>query len=251
MEQKTQNFQHSSNTPNKKKLAFWPLFLIILGLALGFIVTLQARSSVARIANPVLPYVSLKDTKEALLAENDNLSDESAILQKEIVDLQEGLKGTQNLDQGKLDELNRLKQITGLTEVSGGGFEIILNDAPQFQDGTNSIAHAADLRDLINVLWLAGSQDIVVNDQRIVASTSIDCIVNTVMINNIRTVPPFRILAIGNREKIEAALRDQEKLKNIYERVVKTGLVFEFQPIKNLVIPTFGGNFIIEKARVL
>ncbi len=235
----------------KPKISPWSLSVVFLGLALGFAVTLQIRSSTARIANPLLPYASLRDTKESLLQENEKLSQESALLQKEISQLQEEIKRSQTLDEAKSAELTLLKQKTGLLEVEGSGVEIILNDAPEFRDGSSSIAHAADLRDLVNVLWEAGATAIAINNQRIVGTTSIDCIVNTVMINNVRTVPPFRILALGERQKLENALRDQNKLEHIYERTVKTGLIFQFQFKRNLKLPPFGGNFIVEKARVL
>ena len=44
------------------------------------------------------------------------------------------------------------------------------------------------------------------NGQRIVATTEITCAGNVIMINGVRQAPPFKILAIGDRQPWRAGL---------------------------------------------
>ena len=136
-----------------------------------------------------------------------------------------------------------------MTPLAGEGIMVTLADADNNIADSNSIAHAADMRDLVNLLWANGATAISVNDQRIVATTSIDCIVNTVMINNVRTVPPFDIRAIGDRRRMAETVRDENKLSDIYARVKNEGLVFQITEQKKVEVPAYSGTFIVEYAK--
>jgi uncharacterized protein YlxW (UPF0749 family) len=87
------------------------------------------------------------------------------------------------------------------------------------------------MRDLVNYLWLKGAKAISIEgaggkEERVGPMTSIDCIVNTVLINGTKIVPPFQIKAIGDRQVLNSAIGDKAALKQIYDRVDKEGLKF-------------------------
>ena len=44
------------------------------------------------------------------------------------------------------------------------------------------IIHEYELRDIVNLLWMAGSDAIAINDERLVSNSSIYCVGSTVMV---------------------------------------------------------------------
>jgi len=226
------------------------LGLIITGLLLGILVTAQVRSiKTTRALNPLSPYAALRDTRVSLAAENKLLSDANKSLSDEISASEKELKQTEYSNRQKVEKSDELKKQIGLTPLGGEGIMVTLADADNNLTDANSIAHAADMRDLVNLLWANGATAISVNDQRVVATTSIDCIVNTVMINNVRTVPPFDIRAIGDRRRMAEAVNNEKNLPDIHTRVKNEGLVFQVTEQKKVEVPAYSGTFIVEYAK--
>lgn len=103
-------------------------------------------------------------------------------------------------------DLNRLKGIVGLRDVSGSGIIITLTD--------NNIAKisAEDLMELVNELKLAGAEAISINDERIVYDSYIVNIGNTfIRINGKQgQVSPYVVKAIGNPTYLESGLAKKQ-----------------------------------------
>jgi uncharacterized protein YlxW (UPF0749 family) len=229
---------------------FGTLGIVATGLLVGFFVTVQIRASQkGRALNPLSSYAALRDTRESLSLENKLLASENKILSTEITASEKDLKQTEKSSRAKLESLDQLKQLIGLSPKTGEGITIVLADSEKNAVTPNSIAHAADMRDLVNLLWASGAQAISINDQRIVATTSIDCIVNTVMINNVRTVPPFDIRVVGDKRVLAEAALNEKNLPDIHGRVKDEGLVYQVTEQRRLEVPAYNGGFIMEYAK--
>jgi len=217
---------------------------------MGVLVTAQVRSiKTTRALNPLSPYAALRDTRISLGTENKLLSGANKSLSDEISASEKELKQTEYSNRQKVEKSDELKKQIGLMPLAGEGIMVTLADADNNIADSNSIAHAADMRDLINLLWSSDATAISINDQRIVATTSIDCIVNTVMINNVRTVPPFDIRAIGDRRRMAEAVNNEKNLPDIHTRVKNEGLVFQVTEQKKVEVPAYSGTFIVEYAK--
>ena len=130
-----------------------------------------------------------------------------------------------------------------MTEVSGPGVILNIYDSAINNVTDNSIVHADDLRDIVSLLWGSGAEAISINNQRVVINTAIDCIVNTILINDVRLTPPFSIKAIGDRNILAERLTNPEVLKDIHSRKQKDGLIFEVSKNDDLIVPLFDGSF--------
>ena len=102
-------------------------------------------------------------------------------------------------------ELNEANTILGLTDVTGKGIVITL------EDNEEASITANDIILLLNELRLAGAEAISINDERIINMTDIVNIdANTdnlfVRINGQRILAPYIIKAIGNQSYLESAL---------------------------------------------
>ena len=107
------------------------------------------------------------------------------------------------------DELDSSRIIAGLTDVSGSGIEVTLNDSDSEATGVDSAAlviHDEDLLNFVNELNSAGAEAVSINDQRIISKSSIRCAGSIVNINGVRVSAPFVIKAIGDPDVLESAL---------------------------------------------
>ena len=100
--------------------------------------------------------------------------------------------------------VGRLDGPTGLTPLSGPGLVVTLTDAPLDQDVPDNIddnllvVHQQDLQAVINALWAGGAEGITLQDQRIIGTTGIKCVGNTVRLHDVPYAPPYVIKAVGD-----------------------------------------------------
>ena len=226
-----------------KKRLLIPIFIFLAAFGGGWLVMAQWKVKPSRALNPVSPYISLLNSRDNLSQKQEQQKTAIKKIQAEKNQLQQTLRNQRKISQDNLEELNRLQKAVGLTEISGEGVEIILDDSQQVLDD-DSIIHAADLRDLVNFLWLNKTEAISINNERIVATTSIDCIVNTVLINSTKLTPPFIAKVIGkNSDELNDRLGDKNNLTDLNRRRELFNLVFRWQKNKDLTIPAFSGSF--------
>ena len=107
----------------------------------------------------------------------------------------------------------RIDQVTapaGLTAVRGPGVTAVLTDSTLPESPTGNlndlVIHEQDLQAVINALWAGGAESISVNGQRVLATTAIRCVGNTLLLHGGVYSPPYVIDAIGDRVSLRAEL---------------------------------------------
>lgn len=224
--------------------------LFILGIFIGLLLTAQFRVKTNRVLNPLTPYASLRETRDNLELKQQNYKNQIDSLNKEIVSLQNSSKLV-STDKDRFELWQQLRQEIGLTDYVDEGVIITMSDSEKSQALIDSITHAADLRDIVNLLWLNGAKAISINEERIVYSTSIDCIVNTILINNTKLTSPFVIKAIGDSQNLQNILNDKSRLSELHTRIDEQGLGFDVQKSKNIKLSAFRGSMAIQYARAI
>lgn len=216
--------------------------LAIVGIVFGILITAQWKSIPDRITNPIAPYTSLKETRDSLYEEQNQLKEEIKVLQTSI---QEKQKSSENiaLSKDQLTSIKMEKSRAGLTRLNGPGVIITIDDSTKDNTTEESIVHAADLRDVINLLWSSGAEAISVNGERVVVNTAIDCIVNTILVNNTRIAAPFKIESIGDQNSIISNLNNPLILSDIHKRQQAEGLIFRIEKNNDITMPIFDGSY--------
>lgn len=235
-----------------KKLFKTPAYqslVLVLGLIFGILISAQWHSMPTRVTNPLAPYLSLKETRDLLQEEQLQLKNEIISSQNKINELQKTLKISSSHKE-QLTQLDQQKQLAGLTALKGPGLVITLNDSKQGAVSDESIIHASDLRDTVNLLWGNGAEAISINGERIVTNTSIDCIVNTILINNTRLSTPFIVSVVGDQRSMIQAVRNRDNLSDLYRRKGDHGIVLEIIENNNIELPMFGGSFDIKSGDI-
>ncbi len=150
-------------------------------------------------------------------------------------------------------ELDRQQLLAGLVAVHGPGVTVVLDDAHGLaRPGAvpeDYLIHEYDLRDVVNLLWMAGSEAIAVNDERLVSNSSIYCVGSTVMVNSTRLAPPYKITAVGNSRVQQDVLRNPSYLENLKQRAQDYGVEFGVTAARDLTLPPYRGGFLIRHAQ--
>ncbi len=150
-------------------------------------------------------------------------------------------------------ELDRQRVLAGLIPLKGPGVLVKLDDGsvevPRGAEPNAYLVHEYDLRDIVNLLWAAGSEGIAINSERIVSRTSIYCVGSTVMVNDTRLSPPYEIRAIGNPRVLRDHLLNPAYLASLKDKQRLFGLVFEVATVSQVMLPGYSGSFLARHAR--
>ena len=117
-------------------------------------------------------------------------------------------------------QIDRLSTPAGLTRLSGPGLVVTLDDAPRDQEvpeGTNPntlVVHQQDIQAVVNALWAGGAEAMSLQGQRIVSTTGIKCVGNTVVLQGVPYAPPYRVAAVGNAPRMYDALLASPEVAN-------------------------------------
>ena len=151
------------------------------------------------------------------------------------------------------DELVIQRMRAGLVALKGPGVVISLDDseaaAPPLDSLNPYIVHEYDVRDVVNLMWLAGAEGVAVNDERIVASTSIYCVGSTIMVNDTRLSPPYLVRAIGDPEALYAVATDPAYLVDLRRRVQQHGIKLTIDRREEVTLPSYKKGFTFKYAQ--
>ncbi|MGW5420653.1 DUF881 domain-containing protein [Streptomyces sp. NPDC003943] len=154
--------------------------------------------------------------------------------------------------------LRALENAAGTTETSGPGLSVTLNDAPpnaQAAPGypepqaNDLVIHQQDLQAVVNALWLGGAKGIKVMDQRLISTSAVRCVGNTLILQGRVYSPPYKITAVGDRDKLNKALADSPAIQNYRLYVKAYGLGWKVDEHKAVTLPGYSGTVDLHYAK--
>lgn len=110
-----------------------------------------------------------------------------------------------------LAKVKNLEEPTGLSALHGPGVRVTLDDAPRSVDDADInpnllVVHQQDIQAFVNALWAGGAEAISLQGQRLISTTGIKCVGNTVVLDGVPYSPPYVIRAVGNTIAMNASL---------------------------------------------
>lgn len=142
-------------------------------------------------------------------------------------------------------EIKNNQRLLGLTEVSGQGFIIQLDENREINSNevlniSEYLVHEEDLLYIINELFNSGADAISINDQRIVSTTSVLCDGNIIRINGKMVGVPITIKAIGYSKRMEYALT---RPGGYLQKMADDGVKVTVQSSEEIAIPKYEGVY--------
>ena len=198
-------------------------------------------------------YDSLADLAEQQSDRVQALRDQVTELNGDIEQLTKGLDDTGLSVVRK--QVEALEQPAGLTPVHGPGVAVTLDDAPASIRETagdqvgDAIVHQQDIQAVANALWAGGAEAMTIQGQRVVSTTGIKCVGNTVILHGVPYSPPYRIEAIGDADRMRDSLQDSPYIQGYLQAVEAYMLGWDVQDEEDIEAPAYEGSMEMRYAR--
>ena len=131
-------------------------------------------------------------------------------------------------------ETAKVARPAGLTDVRGSGLRVELNDAglradqiPEPFTVDDIVVHQQDVQAVVNALWQGGAEAMMIQDQRVVTTSAVRCVGNTLILQGRVYSPPYVVRAIGDPDRMRAALDSSEQVRIYQEYVAAVGLGYD------------------------
>ena len=143
----------------------------------------------------------------------------------------------------------------GLSALRGPGVVVSLDDAPRLAPGESRpgnptpddlVVHEQDVLAVINAMWAGGADAVSVMGERIVATSAVRCVGNTLLLHGNVYSPPFVVAAIGDPERLNRALDDSRGVQLFRSYVAAYGLGFAADPLDDVRMPGYDGALSFE-----
>lgn len=143
----------------------------------------------------------------------------------------------------------------GLDPVAGPAVTVTLTDAPASVaaaglDPDLLVVHQQDIQAVANALWAGGAEAMTIQGVRVIATTGIKCVGNTVVLHGIPYAPPYVIRAIGDAARLQAALRSSAAVRIYAQYVDAYGLGYAEETSHRVELPGHSGSIDLQFARV-
>jgi len=153
-------------------------------------------------------------------------------------------------------EERSLIPVAGMSAVHGPGVSVTLNDAPRSAglddvDPDALVIHQQDVQAVVNALWRGGAEAVMVMDQRLVATSAVKCVGNTLLLQGRVYSPPFRIAAIGNTDHLLHALDIDPGTQLIRDLARVYGLGYDVASTPSITMPAYSGALTSPNAQTL
>ncbi len=149
-----------------------------------------------------------------------------------------------------------LGQVVGVHPARGQGLRVALDDASVPESGVpegfapdDYVVHQQDVQGVVNALWAGGAEAIQVMDQRIVATSAVRCVGNTLILQGRVYAPPFTITAIGPPDRLSRALDAAPSVQVYRQWADLVGLGFDVEELDAVSLPGYEGSLDLTFAR--
>ncbi|HTW17673.1 MAG TPA: DUF881 domain-containing protein [Nocardioides sp.] len=195
-------------------------------------------------------YTDLADLVRTESDRYERLEDRVADLNDEVTALSESVNDrTVNRYRRQIE---RVEDPAGMVEREGEGVTVTLTDSPPelLEAATESgvrlsdfVVHQQDIQAVVNALWRGGAEAVTVQGKRIVSTTGIKCIGNSVTLQGQPYSPPYVISAVGDQGDLLTALSDDENLQTYRQQAEDPDIAigWELEIEDDLTAPAYDG----------
>ncbi|MFH8451186.1 DUF881 domain-containing protein [Streptomyces fungicidicus] len=193
--------------------------------------------------------LKLSDLIHERSRKNGELEESNGALRDDVESLAERDDGRTRAED---DKLAGLEERAGTQELKGEGLTVTLNDAPP--DATAKlpgypepqpdylVIHQQDLQAVVNAMWQGGAEGIKVMDQRLISTSAVRCVGNTLILQGRVYSPPYKITAVGDPEKLRKALTASPAIQNYMVYVNVYGLGWQVEQTGTVTLPGYTGT---------
>ncbi|MEV4348114.1 DUF881 domain-containing protein [Actinoplanes sp. NPDC049596] len=156
-------------------------------------------------------------------------------------------------------DADALRAPAGFTALQGSGMTVTLDDSSrrsnEFSDANapdndDLVVHQGDVQAVVNALWAGGAEAMSIMDVRVISTSAVRCVGNTLLLHGQVFSPPFKITAIGEPTALHRALESAEGVQQFRDAVADFGLGYTERVEKNVTVRAYDGSSDLRSARV-
>ncbi|MET9731836.1 DUF881 domain-containing protein [Streptomyces sp. NPDC006458] len=200
--------------------------------------------------------LKLSDLIQERSHKNGELDEANATLREQVDSLADADDGSTEAEDARL---TALEKDAGTQKLKGKAITVTLNDAPP--DATAKlpgypepqpdylVIHQQDLQAVVNALWQGGAKGIKVMDQRLISTSAVRCVGNTLILQGRVYSPPYKITAVGDPGKLRKALGASPAIQNYMVYVNVYGLGWKVEENGTVTLPGYSGTVDLHYAK--
>ncbi|WP_306978878.1 DUF881 domain-containing protein [Streptomyces canus] len=200
--------------------------------------------------------LKLSDLIQERSHNNGELDESNGSLRRDVEALAERDDGSTKAED---DKLAALEGRAGTQKIKGKAVTVTLDDAPPNATAKLPgypepqpdylVIHQQDLQAVVNALWKGGAQGIKVMDQRLISTSAVRCVGNTLILQGRVYSPPYKIQAVGDPGKLKQALADSKAIQNYMVYVNVYGLGWNVADDGTVTLPGYSGTVDLQYAK--
>jgi uncharacterized protein YlxW (UPF0749 family) len=181
----------------------------------------------------------------------------AARLRAEVESQTAALADTDGPIKAQRDRAAASRQAAGFTALTGSGVTIELDDArrrndqalPKGASNDDLVVHQGDVQAVVNALWAGGAEAMSIMNVRVLSTSAVRCVGNTLLLHGRVYSPPFKIVAIGDPAALQQALAASEGVRLFREAVDHYQLGYS-EHVSTVTVPAFEDSTALRSAKV-
>ena len=113
------------------------------------------------------------------------------------------------------------------------------------------VVHQQDVQAVVNALWRGGAEAMTIQDQRVIATSAVRCVGNTLILQGRVYSPPYVVTAIGDTARLQSALDTDRAVATYRQYVDAVGLGYSVVVSPDLTMPAYAVPVSVAKATVV
>ena len=153
-------------------------------------------------------------------------------------------------------EAAKLAPTVGTQAVTGPALSVSLNDAkrtaaslPKGYTADDIVVHQQDVEGIVNALWAGGAEAMMLQDQRVISTSAVRCVGNTLILQGRVYSPPYVIQAIGDLPAMRDALDKSREVTTYRQYADLLGLGYDVTGKAKASFPAYEGSLSLLHAK--
>jgi uncharacterized protein YlxW (UPF0749 family) len=144
---------------------------------------------------------------------------------------------------------DQLREAAGMAAVTGPTVRVSLTDAhlasdqlPPGMTVDDIVVHQQDVQAVVNALWEGGAEAMMLMDQRVISTSAVRCVGNTLILQGRVYSPPYVVTAMGDPNALRTALDSSPQVQIYKQYVTAVGLGYEVTTQREQTFPPYAGS---------
>lgn len=235
----------------------WSWGVPVIAVVAGFLFTISANTAAGTVLREDRR-VELNQLIDRKQTDVDLLTQEAEELRSQVESATTELGQTDTPIAAQQARAAAYLEAAALTPLRGPGLTVRMDDSAKLTSGEDLtdasldqyVIHQQDVEAVVNALWAGGAEAMTIMNVRVISTSAVRCVGNTLLLHGRRYSPEFVIQAIGDPARLRAALDSSPGVKTFAEAARIYGLGYSVTNETDILAPAYRGSVDLRYAKV-